>query len=107
MNAIISAIKNRKTILVANEARLLKKCFLGFIILSLAFQTGELGHIVRNSLIDAYIQVSVFVGFTLFVFLSLFLVSLVTILIVLWTFSTIFSSSNILIFSSATAAATG
>ena len=71
MNAIISAIKNRKTILIANEGRLLKKCFFGFIILFLTFQGGELGYIVRSSLVDAYIQVSVFVGFTLFVFLSL------------------------------------
>ena len=71
MNAIISAIKNRKTILIANEGRLLKKCLFGFIILFLTFQSGELGYIVRSSLVDAYIQVSVFVGFTLFVFLSL------------------------------------
>jgi len=71
MNAIIAAIKNRKTLLTSNEGRLLKKCLLGFAILFLTFQSGELGEIVRNSLIDAYLQVSVFVAFTLFLFLSL------------------------------------
>ncbi len=71
MNALITAVKNKKTILVANEGRLLKKCFLGFIILIFSFQSNTFGQIVRNSLIDAYLQVSVFVGFTLFLFLGL------------------------------------
>ncbi len=71
MNALIAVLKDKKTILVANEARLLKKCFLGFLILALAFQSNDLGGIVRSSLIDAYLQVSVFVGFTLIVFLGL------------------------------------
>ena len=71
MNALIAVLKNKKTILVANEGRLLKKCFLGFLILALAFQSNNLGEIVRSSLIDAYLQVSVFVGFTLFIFLGL------------------------------------
>ena len=71
MNALIAVLKDKKTILVANEARLLKKCFLGFLILALAFQSNDLGEIVRSSLIDAYLQVSVFVGFTLIVFLGL------------------------------------
>ena len=71
MNALIAVLINKKTILVANEGRLLKKCFLGFLILMLAFQPNALGNIVRGSLVDAYLQVSVFVGFTLFIFLGL------------------------------------
>ena len=71
MNALIAVLINKKTILVANEGRLLKKCFLGFLILMLAFQPNALGDIVRGSLVDAYLQVSVFVGFTLFIFLGL------------------------------------
>jgi len=54
-----------------NEGRLLKKSFFGLLILSLAFQTGSLGEIVRTSMVDAYLQVSVFVGFTLIVFIGL------------------------------------
>ena len=71
MNAILSLIKNNKAIFVANEGRLLKKCLLGFLILSLAFQSSNLGDIVRSVLVDAYLQVSVFVGFTLFVFIGI------------------------------------
>ena len=71
MNALIAVLINKKTILVANEGRLLKKCFLGFLILTLAFQPSDIGNIVRTSLVDAYLQVSVFVGFTLFVFLGI------------------------------------
>lgn len=71
MNALIAVLINKKTILVANEGRLLKKCFLGFLILTLAFQPSDVGTIVRASLVDAYLQVSVFVGFTLFVFLGI------------------------------------
>ncbi len=71
MNAILSVIKNNKAIFVANDGRLLKKCLLGFLILSLAFQSTEFGQIVRLALVDAYLQVSVFVGFTLFVFLGI------------------------------------
>ncbi|MAZ07080.1 MAG: hypothetical protein CMM99_01250 [Rickettsiales bacterium] len=71
MNALIAVLINKKTILVANEGRLLKKCFLGFLILTLAFQPNDIGSIVKASLVDAYLQVSVFVGFTLFVFLGI------------------------------------
>ncbi len=71
MNAIINAITNQKKLIFANEGRLLKKSFFGIIILSLAFQGGEFGVMIRNSMIDAYIQVSVFVGFTLFIFIGL------------------------------------
>ncbi len=71
MNAIINVINNKKKIILANEGRLLKKSFYGLLILALAFQTGEFGNVIRNSMIDAYIQVSVFVGFTLFVFIGL------------------------------------
>ena len=71
MNAIINVINNQKKIILANEGRLLKKSFYGLLILALAFQSGEFGDVIRNSMIDAYIQVSVFVGFTLFVFIGL------------------------------------
>ena len=71
MNAFISAVLEKKTILVANEARLLKKSFLGFAILAMAFQTNNFGDVVRSTLVDAYLQVSVFVGFTLFIFIGM------------------------------------
>ena len=68
MNALLATVINNRTILIANEGRLLKKCTVAFLIFTLAFQSGELGQVVRSSLIDAYLQVSVFVGFTLFLF---------------------------------------
>ena len=71
MNALISAIINKKKIILENEGRLLKKSFFGILILSLSFQSGTFGEIIRQSMIDAYLQVSVFVGFTLFVFIGL------------------------------------
>jgi len=71
MNALISAIKDRQKIMFANEGRLLKKSFFGLLILTLAFQTGEFGNIIRQSMVDAYLAVSVFVGFTLMVFIGL------------------------------------
>ena len=71
MNALFSAIIDKKKIILENEGRLLKKSFFGLFILSLAFQSGTLGHVVRKSMIDAYLQVSVFVGFTLIVFIGL------------------------------------
>jgi len=71
MNALISVIKDRKKDALANDGRLLKKSFLGLLFLTLAFQTGEFGNIIRNSMTDAYLQVSVFVGFTLFIFIGL------------------------------------
>jgi len=71
MNALISSIINKKKNLTENDGRLLKKSFLGLLILSLAFQTGEFGVVVRQAMIDAYLQVSVFVGFTLIVFIGL------------------------------------
>ena len=71
MNAIINALSSKKKLIFANEGRLLKKSFFGLIILSLAFQGGEFGNTIRSSMIDAYVQVSVFVGFTLFVFIGL------------------------------------
>ncbi|MBS91831.1 MAG: hypothetical protein CMM95_02105 [Rickettsiales bacterium] len=70
MNALLAVVKDKKTILIANEGRLLKKCLLGFLLLSFILQTNDFGIIVRNTLIDAYLQVSVFVGFTLFFFLG-------------------------------------
>ena len=71
MNAFIAAVLEKKTILVANEGRLLKKSFLGIAILAMAFQTNNFGEMVRNTLVDAYLQVSVFVGFTLFIFIGM------------------------------------
>jgi hypothetical protein len=71
MNAFIAAVIEKKTILIANEGRLLKKSFLGFAILIMAFQTNTFGELVRQSLVDAYLQVSVFVGFTLFIFIGM------------------------------------
>ena len=70
MNELIASIIDRKIIIFANEGRLLKKCFLAIIILTLAFQQGALGEVVRASMGDAYLQVSVFVGFTLFIFIN-------------------------------------
>ncbi len=70
MNALLAVVRDKKTILIANEGRLLKKCLLGFLILSFTLQTNDYGAIVRNILIDAYLQVSVFVAFTLFIFLG-------------------------------------
>ena len=71
MNALISTIKDKQKIMFANEGRLLKKAFFGLLILTLAFQTGEFGNIVREAMVDAYLAVSVFVGFTLAVFIGL------------------------------------
>ena len=71
MNTLISAIKDKQKIMFANEGRLLKKSFFGLLILSMAFQTGNFGNIVRQSMVDAYLAVSVFVGFTLIVFIGL------------------------------------
>jgi len=71
MNALINALNIRKKVDLANDARLLKKSFLGLFILVLAFQSGEFGNIIRSSMTDAYLQVSVFVGFTLFIFIGL------------------------------------
>ncbi len=71
MNALISAFVDKKKIILANEGRLLKKSFYGLLIIALAFQGGTFGETIRNSMVDAYIQVSVFVGFTLFVFIGL------------------------------------
>ena len=55
----------------ANEGRLLKKSFFGLLILALACQTGEFDEVVRQLMVDAYLAVSVFVGFTLIVFIGL------------------------------------
>ena len=71
MNALINAINQKTKIILENDGRLLKKSFFGLLLLSLVFQGGEFGEVIRSSMIDAYIQVSVFVGFTLFVFIGL------------------------------------
>ena len=71
MNALINVIKDRKKDALANDGRLLKKSFFGILILALAFQSGDFGEIIRRSITDAYLQVSVFVGFTLFIFIGL------------------------------------
>ena len=71
MNALFNAINEKTKIILENDGRLLKKSFFGLLLLSLVFQGGEFGEVIRSSMIDAYIQVSVFVGFTLFVFIGL------------------------------------
>ncbi len=71
MNVLINAINEKTKIILENDGRLLKKSFFGLLLLSLVFQGGEFGEVIRSSMIDAYIQVSVFVGFTLFVFIGL------------------------------------
>ena len=71
MNALFNVIKDRGNIALANDGRLLIKSFFGLIILACAFQPGEFGIIIRESMTDAYLQVSVFVGFTLFIFIGL------------------------------------
>lgn len=71
MNAILAVIRNNRALIIANDGRLLKKCFLGFLILSLTFQSSDFGDVVRSVLVDAYLQVSIFVGFTLFIFLGI------------------------------------
>ena len=71
MNALLTVLKQRKKVVLANDGRLLKKSFFGLLILTLAFQSGEFGEIIRSSMTDAYLQVSVFVGFTLFVFIGI------------------------------------
>ena len=71
MNALISAFKDKQKIMFANEGRLLKKSFFGLLILVLAFQTGDFGDVIRESMVNAYLAVSVFVGFTLIVFIGL------------------------------------
>jgi len=71
MNALINVLQKRKKVILANDGRLLKKSFFGLLILTLAFQSGEFGEVIRRSMTDAYLQVSVFVGFTLFIFIGL------------------------------------
>ncbi|PPR46441.1 MAG: hypothetical protein CFH19_01226 [Alphaproteobacteria bacterium MarineAlpha5_Bin9] len=71
MNALFKAIKKRKYIALANDGRLIKKSIFGLILLSCAFQSGDFGEIIRESMTEAYLQVSVFVGFTLFIFIGL------------------------------------
>lgn len=71
MNAILAVIRNNRALIIANDGRLLKKCFLGFLILSLTFQSSDFGDVVRSVLVDAYLQVSIFVAFTLFIFLGI------------------------------------
>ena len=71
MNALLAKVVNKKILLIANEGRLLKKCILGFLILVFSFQSGGFGQVVRELLVDAYLQVSIFVGFTLFIFIGL------------------------------------
>ena len=68
MNHIIAAINKQKNSILANEGRLLKKLIFLTIFLVLASQPGILGETVQSAIVDAYLQVSVFVGFTLLIF---------------------------------------
>ena len=70
MNQIISAINKQKITILANEGRLLKKLIFASIIFVLASQSGILGATVQKAIVDAYLQVSVFVGLTLLIFIG-------------------------------------
>lgn len=71
MNQIIAALNKQKLSILANEGRLLKKLIFLTIIFILVSQPGLLGETVQQAMIDAYLQVSVFVGFTLLIFIGL------------------------------------
>ena len=71
MNQLIATLNKQRISVMANEARLLKKLIFASIILILASQPAELGSIVHQAMVDAYLQVSVFVGLTLLVFIGL------------------------------------
>ena len=71
MNHIIATINKQRHTIMANEGRLLKKLIFASIILVLALQPGTLGPTVQQAFIDAYLQVSVFVGLTLLIFIGL------------------------------------
>ena len=71
MNHIISALNRQRLTVLANEGRLLKKLIFASIILILASQPGIIGETVQKSMIDAYLQVSVFVGVTLLIFIGI------------------------------------
>ena len=71
MDEIIATLNKQKHTILANDARLLKKIIFVSLILVLASQPGLLGETVHSSMVDAYLQVSVFVGLTLFIFLGL------------------------------------
>ena len=71
MNAFITVIKDQKDYILANDARLLKKLIFISLMLILALQPGVLGETVQKAMADAYLQVSVFVGFTLLIFMAI------------------------------------
>ena len=71
MNNIIAKLNKQKNTILANDGRLLKKLIFASVIVVLLSQPGLLGEIVQRSIIDAYLQVSVFVGFTLLFFIGL------------------------------------
>ncbi len=71
MNQIIAALNKQKLSILANEGRLLKKLIFLTIIFTLVSQPGLLGETVQQAMIDAYLQVSVFVGFTLLIFIGI------------------------------------
>ena len=71
MNHIIAAINKQKNSILANEGRLLKKLIFLTLFLVLTSQPGILGETVQSAIVDAYLQVSVFVGFTLLIFIGI------------------------------------
>ena len=71
MNHIISALNRQRLTVMANEGRLLKKLIFASIILVLASQPGIIGETVQKAMADAYLQVSVFVGLTLLIFIGI------------------------------------
>ena len=71
MNSLVSVLKIPLNHFQVNNGRVSKKVVLCLIIIFLAFQFNQLGEIVKQSIADAYLQVSVFVGFTLLIFIGL------------------------------------
>ena len=71
MNQIIAKLNEQKNTILANDGRLLKKLIFASFIVVLLSQPGLLGEIVQQAIVDAYLQVSVFVGFTLLFFIGL------------------------------------
>ena len=72
MNQIIAKLNEQKNTILANDGRLLKKLIFASFIVVLLSQPGLLGEIVQQAIVDAYLQVSVFVGFTLLIFIGLY-----------------------------------
>ena len=51
MNALINALNEKTKIILQNDGRLLKKSFFGLLLLTLVFQGGEFGEVIRTCLL--------------------------------------------------------